>query len=263
MTHITTQNGFSRFDATLVISLAAFGERRKNVINQLKAAAVDNYRIVDAVDGKTLNLEEMQSAGVLRKDHRTGRLLNPGEVGCLMSHRRIWQLMLDERLTQIVVLEDDVVLRDDAASHLATVMDEVMEDWDIIHLHSTIPVGCLTGIDKGRSRVSDHIWKGHTESGGTVAYALSNRNGAADYLLELSHPMRYAADGNVNWLTSDWGEKTWHGFVIHPFLCDHAEGESAIWQRDVHSLKSRFKRMCLNLKHRLLPGESSGKTEHE
>jgi glycosyl transferase family 25 len=242
-------NGFAFFDAVFVISLAAFGERRKNVVKQLKTAGVDNFRILDAVDGKKLNLPQMVAEGLLEADQRTGRLLTSGEVGCLMSHRLIWQLMLDERLNKILVLEDDVVLREDAAMHLAAVLQECPGNWDVIHLHSTVPVGCHTGIDLGRIRVGSHIWKGHNESGGTVAYALSNRQGAAEYLLKLSSPLRYAADGNVNWLTSNWGDTTWNGYVIHPFLCDHAEGASAIWQRDAHSLIGKLKRFFRRVKY--------------
>jgi GR25 family glycosyltransferase involved in LPS biosynthesis len=34
--------------------------------------------------------------------------LRPGEIGCFLSHRRIWQKMVDESIPQLLILEDDI-----------------------------------------------------------------------------------------------------------------------------------------------------------
>jgi GR25 family glycosyltransferase involved in LPS biosynthesis len=34
--------------------------------------------------------------------------LRPGEIGCFLSHRRIWQKMADESIPQLLILEDDI-----------------------------------------------------------------------------------------------------------------------------------------------------------
>jgi glycosyl transferase family 25 len=63
----------------------------------------------DATDGSLLTDNEI--ANVYEPGLHFPRYpfeLSRGEMGCFLSHRRIWQKMVDENIQRLVVLEDDV-----------------------------------------------------------------------------------------------------------------------------------------------------------
>jgi glycosyl transferase family 25 len=223
-------DGFQRFDRVFIISLRRSEERRRHMARQMEAFRVNNYVFVDAVDGRLLDLDGMKRSGELVLNSWTGHFLTPGEVGCLLSHIAVWRIIVEEGLATALILEDDAHFRRNADAYLAEVLAEAPQDWDIIHFHSHFPVGYGNETDRGRIRVARRIWKGNNEGGGTLAYALANRKGIAQYLLDLARPLQYAADGYTNWPTGDWTRGKWHGYISYPFLCS-PRGKSTIGSR--------------------------------
>eukprot|EP00929_Paragymnodinium_shiwhaense_P103563 TRINITY_DN67143_c0_g2_i1.p1 TRINITY_DN67143_c0_g2~~TRINITY_DN67143_c0_g2_i1.p1 ORF type:complete len:509 (-),score=114.95 TRINITY_DN67143_c0_g2_i1:120-1577(-) len=66
---------------------------------------------------------------------------SPGMVGCFLSHRRIWQRVVDEGQPAAIAFEDDVVIGPDFHQRLGSILEELPEDWDICLLGA---VGCVT-----------------------------------------------------------------------------------------------------------------------
>lgn len=65
--------------------------------------------IWDATDGSRLTVDQIRA--VYRpKLHLPSYpfKLGPGEIGCFLSHRRVWQKMIDESIPRLLVVEDDV-----------------------------------------------------------------------------------------------------------------------------------------------------------
>jgi len=90
-----------------VISLARALERRASIGARLNAAGVQ-YEIVDAVDGRALDLESL--GGRLRNDiayRRYQHRLTGNEIACFLSHYNLWARMLDEQTPYALILEDD------------------------------------------------------------------------------------------------------------------------------------------------------------
>lgn len=90
-----------------VISLARALQRRANISARLNAAGV-RYEFVDAVDGQTLDLEQL--SGRLRNDiayKRYQHRLTNNEIGCFLSHYNLWARMLSEQIPCALILEDD------------------------------------------------------------------------------------------------------------------------------------------------------------
>lgn len=101
----------SMVPTAFVISLHRSRQRRRHVQRLIKSCPVPCQRL-DAVDGYRLDEEEI--AEVYRpKRHRPHYPfeLSPGEIGCFLSHRRVWQKMVDELISSALVLEDDIELR--------------------------------------------------------------------------------------------------------------------------------------------------------
>lgn len=94
-----------------VIHLARATQRRAQV-DRLLADAPCPTQVFDAVDGRAMT--EAEVAAVLSQTP----LMEPaypfsmgrGELACFLSHRAIWQRMVDEGLDQALILEDDVAL---------------------------------------------------------------------------------------------------------------------------------------------------------
>ena len=92
-----------------VINLARSADRRAHILTQLRKTHVD-YEIVKAVDGRDLDLSDVQ---VVDPVFAAANVAHPGVVGCALSHLKVYQRILDDGLEVACILEDDVVLPSD------------------------------------------------------------------------------------------------------------------------------------------------------
>ncbi len=90
-----------------VLNLERDIEKRKFMEQQFHQLGVDNYQIINAFDGKTLADDDLKfySKKIALRDF--GRELTPGELGCALSHIRMWQRIIDDNLSEVLILEDD------------------------------------------------------------------------------------------------------------------------------------------------------------
>lgn len=93
-----------------VINLETHPERLAFADEQLKRLGLA-YERLPAVMGKALSKQEMRQAWA--KFHSwcvMGRLIQPGEIGCALSHQQIYQRMVAEQIPLALILEDDGLL---------------------------------------------------------------------------------------------------------------------------------------------------------
>ena len=100
-----------------VISLKHREDRRKEFISQnASKLSGHNWEFVDAVNGNQLNYETLVKLGFDTdknwRDPLLDRTLTWGEVGCFLSHYRLWEKCVDAD-EPILVLEDDAIIRYD------------------------------------------------------------------------------------------------------------------------------------------------------
>lgn len=94
-----------------VISLPEAVERRAGIKKQLDALGIA-FEFVDAVRGSALTKEQRaqmvgpESEMVKHID----RVLTDGEIGCALSHQRVYDRVIQERFESAFVLEDDALL---------------------------------------------------------------------------------------------------------------------------------------------------------
>ncbi|MCB4435514.1 glycosyltransferase family 25 protein [Alteromonas sp. McT4-15] len=115
-----------------VINLATSPERWESASSRLKALNLKAERF-DAVLGKALTSEEVESfydAEANRKYHH--RNLTAGEIGCYISHRNVWQKMIDENIARCLILEDDLTIDDKLIEVLSHI--EGLSKWDMIKI---------------------------------------------------------------------------------------------------------------------------------
>jgi len=90
-----------------------------------------------ATDGKAMSEQEIAAVA-------TGPaqwFCTKGMLGCFLSHRRIWQKVVDEQLPAVVVLEDDVRLMPQFGDKLRRLISELPEDWEVCLLGA---IGCIS-----------------------------------------------------------------------------------------------------------------------
>ncbi|XP_044938437.1 inactive glycosyltransferase 25 family member 3 isoform X2 [Mustela putorius furo] len=128
------------FDEVFVISLARRPDRRERMLSSLWEMEISG-RVVEAVDGRTLNSSIMRNLGVDLlpgyQDPYSGRTLTKGEVGCFLSHYSIWEEVAARGLAQVLVFEDDVRFESNFRGRLERLMEEVEAEklpWDLIYL---------------------------------------------------------------------------------------------------------------------------------
>src|SRR5690625_2715287 len=93
-----------------VISLHDAHERRRSIREQCAELGLE-FEFFDAIDGRTGLAPEFEveiDRGAAEIRHH--RPLSDAEFACALSHRRIYQRILERGLPGAVVLEDDAIL---------------------------------------------------------------------------------------------------------------------------------------------------------
>jgi len=68
-----------------------------------------NVNFIKAIDGNSMDTDLLESLFDNNKSlEHYGRQLNPGEKGCVLSHRKCYQTLLDSDQDYALILEDDI-----------------------------------------------------------------------------------------------------------------------------------------------------------
>lgn len=108
------------FDKIIYINLDRRLDRNLNVIEQLKKVGLEKMsERFSAIDGKKLDLNNMDtniiSPGGIEYAKKSDIIythLTVGAIGCAMSHKAIYQKILDENINSCLILEDDITIDD-------------------------------------------------------------------------------------------------------------------------------------------------------
>ncbi|XP_058015603.1 inactive glycosyltransferase 25 family member 3 [Ahaetulla prasina] len=128
------------FDEVFLINLARRPDRRQRMLEALSELEIDPL-VVDAIDGRALNSSSIKKLGVDLLpgyyDPFSGRTLTKGEVGCFLSHHRVWKEIVEKGLEKSLILEDDIRFEAYFKRRLLKMMDELERtqlDWELIYL---------------------------------------------------------------------------------------------------------------------------------
>ena len=93
------------------INLRQRADKRKHLLEECSRHNID-IEIIDAVDGRQLSQEELQQCA---HDYPASGL-TLGEIGCALSHLKIYQKMIDAHCP--LILEDDILFNDEVGEVL-------------------------------------------------------------------------------------------------------------------------------------------------
>ncbi|MEY0674362.1 glycosyltransferase family 25 protein [Providencia rettgeri] len=165
---------------TFVINLVERPDRKKFMQDQLNNSNL-NYQFIEAVDGRTLSNDEINSITLNFHDS----YLTRGEVGCALSHLKAYKKIVDENIDMALILEDDAVL----PSNLSSIAHEIesidkKNNPNIYLLSDVFSYIKNSPLTKNIYRINDA-----TKAHGYIINKL-----AAKRLLDKLYPIRYEAD---------------------------------------------------------------------
>uniref|UniRef100_A0A665VYK9 procollagen galactosyltransferase n=1 Tax=Echeneis naucrates TaxID=173247 RepID=A0A665VYK9_ECHNA len=123
------------FDEVFMINLERRTDRRDRMLRTLYQQEI-NCKVVAAVDGN-----EIHALGIHMlpgySDPYHGRPLTKGELGCFLSHHKIWKEIVERQLHTSLVIEDDLRFEVFFKRRLMNLISEVEDErleWDLIYI---------------------------------------------------------------------------------------------------------------------------------
>uniref|UniRef100_A0AC34GYM6 Uncharacterized protein n=1 Tax=Panagrolaimus sp. ES5 TaxID=591445 RepID=A0AC34GYM6_9BILA len=214
------------FDMIYVINLKRRPERLQKMDLIMKLLGI-KYQVFEAVDGKALTNEDLSILRFMQEyeDPFAKRPMTMGEVGCFLSHYKIWEDMVKQNYQNVIIFEDDIKFAVNSTNVLNSVMEDLIKtqlEWDIIYL----------GRKKMTPQGDEFFVQGHrylstlAYSYWTLGYALS-LNGAKklinakplENLLALDEflPIMYDKHPNEQW-SNHFYPRDLKGFAIYPVI---------------------------------------------
>jgi glycosyl transferase family 25 len=95
-----------------IINLSRDGGRKKLIIDEMERCNL-NFSIIEAVDGSLLSGGDVGEYYNKKKSIQLfNNELSLGEIGCALSHVKIYQKMVLEDISSAVIMEDDICIID-------------------------------------------------------------------------------------------------------------------------------------------------------
>ena len=196
----------------LVVNLTRSKERRVYMQEQLDAFGV-RYEFYPAVDGNALTPQQRACYSEEKSVRHTKRSLTNGEIGCALSHLQIYEKMVAEDIAELLILEDDAVIKKDFFSIIFQRAQWVPANWKMLHFSTedirlnTFP--CYFIDTQKRYRLYRYIDTFFL----THCYLVTQK--CAKWLIKMGYPIHLTADDLIG-----RSHNSLHCYTIVPGLCD-------------------------------------------
>ena len=186
-----------------VINLKSSYLRREYMEKLLSPYPSLDVNFIEAVDGRIMpkdSLSEVFDFDSCIK--RNGRIINPGEIGCALSHRKCYHEMIHSNKDYALILEDDITVVGD--------MNTAINHNTINFMHSSEPRILFLSGDYWYWRkkpITDVFF-----AVGSYAYFINRA--AAEIVLEINKPYNVADDWD---LYKSMGVKL---YSVYPYVVD-------------------------------------------
>lgn len=202
-----------------VVSMLRSTERRQHVINLLGSLGI-KFSFFDAVDGFELSEDDrLKLAGNDDIKSYCGHELSPGEIGCALSHIKLYEHIIKRRLERSVILEDDFIADHGLPHLLNSIEEKAPERAELIFLYhgkaKSYPLKrrLVNGYKLARYRYPSK--NSHRKIISTVGYMLSLSG--AKKLLAQAYPVRMPSD----YLTGTIQLSRINSYGVEPCCIDH------------------------------------------
>ena len=94
-----------------VINLKRETERRENIVQELKKQNIQNFEIIDAIDGEKINKSDLDL--LISKNNKfinpINTNMNAAEICCSLSHVKVYKKFIETNIEYALIFEDDAV----------------------------------------------------------------------------------------------------------------------------------------------------------
>jgi GR25 family glycosyltransferase involved in LPS biosynthesis len=210
-------------------------DRKRHIVKHFKEKNIHNYVFIKGVDGRKLKkktgynkLVKLYKPSLQEQSVFSCWPLSFGEIGCSLAHLKAFKYILNNKLNNALVCEDDIFFNDNFKNH-EIMLDNIPDNWDLLHFHSWRGFDAWSHenfeeytLSKKRKQINQYVYKGYKEYGGTTCYGITYNT--ARCLITWSWPVMYAADGIVDKISeTEINRKYWNDYVIHPFICEQSK----------------------------------------
>lgn len=124
------------FDKIFVISAARFTDRQARVNEKLNNISFDFFW---GVDKKNITIEDAIKKSIYnevqaKRLQRMSKPLSIGELACALSHRNLYQTIIENKWEKTLVFEDDIWPLYENIHQLQNTLEDLPADWDIVYL---------------------------------------------------------------------------------------------------------------------------------
>ena len=238
--------------AIFVISLKKSFKRRKEMTQRLDRLGL-KFTFIDAVVGEDIPQFEKSRLCSRKRNEFLRFPLSNGALGCLLSHRVVWQKMQDQGIDCALILEDDAIIASEILDILP-LLENLKGKFDMINLHDRKgrPLIDVAQISKSHSLTTTRY-----NAIATVSYMIDRK--AAKHLLSISLPAIFEVDVLMN----RWWEHGLQTLVVTPQVVCEDDTPSTIgydrklkqdWSEDtiLWKVKRRLNRARDSIAKRLL-----------
>ncbi len=157
---------------------------------------------IPAVDGKLLGAE--QKSAVNSPNWKFPTRLTPGEIGCMMSHRRCWERFLSTHDEWLLVIEDDCVFSNQSFKYLSN-PDWIPVGVDLVQF-STVNEPAYSDQEIALPEFNNSLYRiKYSSPKGTYGYFISRK--AAKLALSMSEVIEEPADNFMFGYYSEFAKK--------------------------------------------------------
>lgn len=124
------------FDKIFVITLERAKERQDQVKKQLAGLSFEFFYGTDKLqlDWDQVNQHHVYDDKTARKLNRHGKGMILGHIACALSHRRLYEHVLEKNYKRLLIFEDDVVPLFENLHLMPAAINELPPDWEMLYL---------------------------------------------------------------------------------------------------------------------------------
>lgn len=226
-------------DKVFVINLDKDKERLQSFDEQMKKNHIA-YERYEAVLGSKVLRDE-------RLSEYCNTFCTDGMKGCALSHRSVWELMIEKGYENVIIFEDDSIVSETFDRDFRNVWNFLPKDYDIVYL------GYPLGVNKDTSIINNLYTKIHghiPEEINEYAVKIKGSVGAYGYMLSLKgakhfceRPIQWHVDTQIMYWIREYN---YISYAITPELVNTSVETSNIADTYPVLLNSVLKKIKMN-----------------
>ena len=203
------------------INLNKSTDRYESIKKQIKALDIKNCHRFAGVDGSIYRLTDIENGYFKNSDFNHN--ISKGITGCALSHFNLWNLIIEKKIKECIVIEDDIIFINNFNNHLNSLL-KIKEDYDVIFLYNTIEYSEKNYKNNEIIPFKVFAWYGT----GTVGYYINSK--AAKYLVDFINT--YGFNRAIDWVMLGQLNNINIGILKYPIV-NHSNVKSVISENNM------------------------------